>query len=306
VSHVFSPVTGRVTRILAQPGQRVRRGAPLAVIESPDVGQAFADLGKAQADLTASQHDFDRQQHLLEIHAIALKDLEASEDNFHKAQAELARAEQKARLLRSGAVDRVTQQYTLTAPIDGEVISRSVNPGVEVVGQYSGGNAAELFTVGELDQLWVMADLFEVDLARVQKGAEAQVSVVAYPGHVFKGTVDWVSATLDPATRSAKVRVVVPNDDSQHLLKPEMFASVSISASEKRALAIPRSAVLRMGEQTVVYVQAGEAPGGKVRFERRPVAVNEELGAEFVPVLRGLRPGERIVSSGAILLSEAS
>ena len=116
--------------------------------------------------------------------------------------------------------------------------------------------------------------------------------------------VDWVSATLDPVTRSAKVRIIVPNKEPGFGLKPEMYASVSLEASSKKALAIPRTAVLRLGEETVVYVQDGETPDGRVRFLRRHVQVNEEAGTEFVPVLLGLHAGDHIVSSGAILLSE--
>lgn len=304
VAHVFSPVTGRVTKILAQPGQRVKKGAPLAVIESPDLGQAYADLGKAQADLIAAQHEFNRQKDLYEAHAGPKRDYETAEDNFRKAQAEMDRAKQKARLLRSGAADTVTQEYTLRAPIDGEVIARFVNPAIEVAGQYSSGNAPELFTVGELDRVLVLADLFDQDLARVQEGSKVTVKVSAYPDRSFTGTVEWVSDALDPATRTAKVRCRLDNKD--HALKPEMYASVTMEAPGHKATAIPRSAVLRLGDQTVVFVRAGEDPDGKVTFERRLVAVDEDQSAEFVPVLHGLQPGEQIVNSGGILLSESA
>jgi RND family efflux transporter MFP subunit len=205
-----------------------------------------------------------------------------------------------------GTADRVTQEYVLRAPIAGEVISRTVNPGTEVQGQYSGGTAVELFTLGELDSIWLMADLFEIDEARVQMGAPVEVVVPAYPGHVFTGKVDWISDTLDPTTRTAKVRCTLTNTDPAFRLKPEMFAQVGISASVQEALSIPRSAVLKLGEQTVVYVESGKTPDGRQIFQRRPVAVNEDLGTAFVPVLRGLKEGDRVVSAGAILLSEAS
>ena len=201
VSHVFSPVTGRIVRILADPGQRVKRGAPLAAIESPDVGNAFADLGKAQADLIASQHEARRQEELYGAHAGSQRDYESAEDNFRKSKAEMERAQQKARMFRSESADKVTQEFTLRAPIEGEVISRSANPGVNIQGQYSGGSAPELFTVGELDSVWVFADVFEMDLARLKKGASVSIRVVAYPDEVFAGVVDWISDLLDPTSR---------------------------------------------------------------------------------------------------------
>src|SRR5262249_10954449 len=152
------------------PGARVKKGAALAIIESPDVGNAFADLAKAQADLIAAEHDFRRQKELYEAHAGSQRDFEAAEDNYGKAKAEMERARRKAALFRKAGGDDVTQGFTLRAPIDGEVISRSVNPGAEVQGQYSGGTAVELFTIGELDSVWVLADVFEMDLGRVAKG----------------------------------------------------------------------------------------------------------------------------------------
>ncbi len=174
VAHIFSPVTGRIKRIVADPGQRVKKGAALAIIESPDVGNAFADYGKAQADLVASEHDFRRQKELFDAHAGSQRDFESAEDSYGKARAEMDRAKQKARLFRNSSTDAVSQEFTLRAPIEGEVIARNVNPGAEVQGQYSGGTAVELFTVGELDAVWVFADVFEMDLARVKRGRVRQ------------------------------------------------------------------------------------------------------------------------------------
>jgi cobalt-zinc-cadmium efflux system membrane fusion protein len=107
------------------------------------------------------------------------------------------------------------------------VIARSVNPGAEIQGQYGGGTALELFTVGELDSVWLLADVFEMDLGRVQKGAPVSIKVVAYPDRTFSGQVDYITGTLDPATRTARVRCAVPNPARE--LKPEMYATVSKS-----------------------------------------------------------------------------
>jgi membrane fusion protein, heavy metal efflux system len=302
VAHVFSPVTGRIVRIAAHPGEHVKKGALLAVIESPDVGAAFADLAKATADLVAADKDYERQRSLFAAHAASEKDYETALDTRERANAEVARAEKRARLLRrGGAADAVTQEYRLTAPIDGEVVMRALSPGMEVVGQYSQGNAAELFTIGALDRVWLLSDLFEIDLGRVKPGAQVSARVVSYAGRIFAGDVDWVSSQLDPSTRAAKVRCVL--DNPERLLKPEMYATVSIAAGERRALAIPRSALLRLGDQTVVFVEAGVTPTGLVRFERRPVAVDEDEGGDYLPVTQGLSRGERIVTQGVAQLA---
>jgi len=301
VAHVMSPVTGRVVRIEAQPGQRVKKGDTLAVIESPDVGAAFSDVEKAHADFISAEKDFNRQRELFNVHAGSQRDLEAAQGNFSKAKAELQRASKKAQLLRAGGANAGGQSYTLRAPIGGEVIARNVNPGTEVQGQYSGGTVLELFTIGELDTVWVMADLFEMDLGRVKQGTECLVKVVAYPGRVFQGIADWVSDTLDPATRTAKVRCKLDNTD--RALKPEMYATSALAVDRQRTLALPRNAILHLGDQTMAFIDLGKGPDGRLRFERRPVSVNEELGGDFLPVIRGISAGERVVVSGAILLS---
>jgi cobalt-zinc-cadmium efflux system membrane fusion protein len=301
VAHIFSPVTGRVARIMANLGARLKKGDPLAVITSPDIGQASSDLGKADADLIAAEHDFNRKKELFESHAASQADYETSEDNYRKAKAEKERAYQKAFLLRTGSVDSVSQGYTLSSPIDGELIARAVNPGIEVQGQYGGGQAVELFTVGELDRVWVLADVFEMDIARVNVGAKVTVKVIAYPDKTFEGKVDWVSGTLDAVTRTAKVRCTFDNPD--RLLKPEMYATVTISVEEKKALALPKGAVLRLGDQTVVFVQSGKTPDGRLKFERLPVQVDEGEGSQWLPVEHGLDKGTLVVTQGSILLA---
>jgi len=300
VAHVMSPVTGRVTRIDAQPGQRVKKGDALAAIESPDVGTAFSDLQKAHAELVSAEKDFKRQKELFDVHAGSQRDLEAAQGNYSKTKAELDRAKRKAQLLSGGRGGGGSQSYVLRAPIAGEVIARNLNPGAEVQGQYSGGSV-ELFTIGELDTVWVLADLFEMDLGRVRQGTECLVKVVAYPKQTFKGIADWVSDTLDGATRTAKVRCKLDNPD--RALKPEMYATASLSVDRQRALALPRSAILHLGDQTMVFVELGAAPDGRMRFERRPVSVSEELGGDYLPVIRGIVAGERMVVDGAVVLS---
>jgi cobalt-zinc-cadmium efflux system membrane fusion protein len=300
VEHVFTPVTGRVTKIEAKLGEHVKKGQALAIIDSPDLGLASADVAKAEADLVAAEHDHERQKELFRIHAVAQRDFEAAEDAWRKAKAELERARQKAQLLGRGG--GVGQSFKLRAHIDGEVVARSVSPGMEVAGQYAGGGSAvELFTIGEISPVWVVADVFEMDLARVAPGQRAEVKVVAYPDRTLEGRVDWIAGTLDPATRTAKVRVTI--DNPERLLKPEMFATVTIATSGKQRLAVPRSAVLHLGDHTMVFVPSGQTPDAKLRFERRPVVVDEQEGGEWLPITRGLAKGDHVVTSGSILLS---
>jgi len=303
VTHVFSPVTGRVVEVLAEPGAKLQAGSPLAVLSSPDLGQAYSDFLKAQADVAAMQKEYERQKELFDAHAGAKRDLEAAENNFRKAQAELDRSRGKARLLAPDAAENNIQAFTLRSPIAGEVITRSVNPGMEVQGQYSGGTAVELFTIGELDRVWVLADVYEVDLARIKKKAAVAVKVVSYPERTFRGNVDWISGALDPNSHTARVRCVIENSDGA--LRPEMYATVEIAIEGRRALAVPRTAILRLGDQTVVFLEKERAQDGSVRFERRVVTLGDDGSGEFVPV-SGVAAGDRIVTAGAILLAGLS
>jgi cobalt-zinc-cadmium efflux system membrane fusion protein len=298
VAHVFSPVAGRVMQVLAQPGDRVKKGTALASIHSPDVGQAVADLARAQADLQVSEQEERRQKELFEARAGSRRDLETAVASAARARAEFARADEKARLLRSEGL-QVTQSAEIRSPIDGEVISRNINPGMEVQGQYAGGQAVELFTVGELSAVWILADVFAIDVPRLAVGALARASLPAFPGRTFDGKVEWIAGALDPAARTARVRITLANPAKE--LKPEMLGTVEMAGRSRDSLAVPRSAVLRLGENRFVFVADGKAPDGRARFVRRNVDVDDD-GGDVVAVTRGLESGERVVTEGAILL----
>jgi cobalt-zinc-cadmium efflux system membrane fusion protein len=303
VTHVFSPVTGRVVKIFANPGDTVAKGAPLAEIDSPDVGNAMSDLLKAQADAEAAQRELERQKELYEVHAAPRKDFEVANGAAARATAELERTRQKMRLLHVGESGPVTQTFTLRSPLSGQVVSRGLSPGMEVQGQYTGGNQAELFTIGDLDQVWVVADVHEMDVGKVKLEQPVSAAFVAYPDRPFPGTVGWMSEVLDPATHTSRVRVALDNKDK--LLRPEMYATLTVTVDQRPSVAVKRSALIRLGDVMVVYLAKGARPDARLRFERRRVSVPTELPADgLVPVLAGIEPGDIVVEDGAILLSE--
>ena len=302
VAHVYSPVTGRVASIAAGLGDRVKRGAALASVISPDIGQWSSDMGKAKADLVAAEHDFKRKRELLDLKAVARSDYEASQDNYRQAKAEMDRAQQKIALLRSGGADFVSQSFSLTTPIEGEIVALMVNPGLEIQGQYDNGNTTELFTVGERDSMRLMSDVYEADLGRVKLGARVTATVVGFPDKVFEGKVDWISGGLDASTRTAQVRCTLANPEN--VLKPDMSATARIVVPEKVALAVPRSAVVRYGEQQVVFADVGPGEGGGRRYARLPVFADERVEGDWVPVAHGLDRGTTVVSAGAATLQE--
>jgi multidrug efflux pump subunit AcrA (membrane-fusion protein) len=158
----------------------------------------------------------------------------------------------------------------------------------------------ELFTIGEIDPLWLLGDVFEIDLPYVKVGDAVSLEVPAYPGRTFHGTIDWISDVIDPVLRTAKVRCVL--DNRERLLRPEMYGVASLAVPARPALSVPREALLRQGDETVVFVAGGETRDGRVIFHRRAVRAREELPGGRVPILAGLRPGDRVAARGAILL----
>jgi cobalt-zinc-cadmium efflux system membrane fusion protein len=298
VAHVLSPLSGHVVRIDADLGAHVRKGQALALIEAPDVGSATSDLNKATADLIAAEHAYERQKDLRQSNATSEASLEQAEDAWRTARAEHERAQQKVSLLHAGRA--VTQLYPLTAPIDGDVLARNVTPGLNLQGTYSGGNSPELFTIGDLDSVWLMADVYETDLARVHEGAHVEVTTTAL-AETFDGTVDWLSQVLDPQTRTARLRCSIRN--SGGLLKPEMYGTVRVSVAPLRALAIPRTAIVHLGEHAFVFVERRSTDDGRRRFERLPLTADETPPGDWVSVAHGLDRGDSVVVQGAQSLS---
>jgi cobalt-zinc-cadmium efflux system membrane fusion protein len=303
VAHVYTPVTGRVQRVLAQPGQSVRQGQALACIDSPDMGAAQADWDKAHAELETATRELARQEFLFGRHATSGREVEAARDIHHRAITEQERARNKLVLLggRPGAAD--DDIYRLQAPLAGVVVSRNVNPGMEVAGQYAGGPSPELFVVADLSRVWATAELYEADVGRIARGAQVAVHVDALPQLRLEGTLDWVADVLDPALHTLKVRCTVPNPDGH--LKPDMFVHLDIAVPGTLRLTVPSAALVHLGRDTFVFVEQRPSPEGSRRFVRRHVVVDEGGPAqgEAALVLYGLNAGEPVVVGGVQAIS---
>jgi len=298
VAHITSPVSGRVVKIDGVLGAHVKKGQTLALISSPDLGDATSTLAKAQADLIATEHAYARAKELFAGGGASVSAVEQAEDAYRQAKAEVERAQEKVALFHAGR--SVTGSYPLVSPIEGDILARNINPGAELQGTYSGGNLPELFTVGDLPDVWVFADIYETDLARVHAGQNVEVSVVGIPAP-FEGKVDYVSNMLDPQTRTARLRCTIPNP--QGALKPEMYGTVRVSVAPRQALAVPRGAILHLGGQQLVFLDRGNAPDGRRRYERLPIIADETGNNPYVPVEHGLDPGDEVVTKGAEVLS---
>jgi cobalt-zinc-cadmium efflux system membrane fusion protein len=291
-ARVFSSIAGRVTKIAVEAGQQVKAGDPLLWIDSPDYASGASDSLKAEADLLRKKEAFDRAKLLFDVQGLARKDLESAEADWRQADAEAQRAKARMTNLSSNEVSTAEGKFILRAPIDGLVSERQVNAGSEVRPDATNS----LFVITNPKHVWVVVDLPEQQIDKIEVGQPISVEVDAYPNEVFPGKVTVISETLDPAMRRFQVRCDV--DNSQHKLKPEMFARISpIVDIKSRLPRVPNSALFTQGLYSFLFVEL--SPG---ILQRRRVTPGLQ-DADFTYVKEGLRAGERIVTRGAILLN---
>lgn len=284
---VGAPVAGRVTRVLVDLGAPVRSGQALAVIDAPDLAQARADLMKAQSDADFKGRGAVRARQLFEGEAIARRDLEAANADAGAAAAELERARLRLANLGGGRGDALA----LTSPVSGYVLDRQVEPGQQLT-----AGQGPLFTVTDPKQLWLLVDVPETAIARARIGQAVEFTVAAYPDRRFTGTIEKIGLGVDPATRRIQVRARVANADLA--LKPEMYARTRIVTDDGRtAIKVPNAAVFEQGLQSYVFRVEGVG-----KFHRIPVEIASR-GDAVSYVTAGIRPGERVVGEGALLLN---
>ena len=315
---VFSPYSGRVTRLIAKPGDVVQRGAPLFAVEANEFVQghndlvtAVANVEKARSKLVLAQSFEKRQKDLLSIRGGALKDLEQAQSDLVAAQGDLraadialAAARNRLRILgRSDEEidqleksDRIGAETIVAAPISGTVLQRRVG-----LGQYINAGATDpVFAIGDLGKVWLIANVRESDAPRMKPGAPVEVSVLAYPGRTFSARLEYVAPSLDPSTRRLPVRAEI--DNAGHELLPEMFASFRIVTGASQTMpAVPQEAVVYEGENARVWVAR---PDDK-SVVSRPIEVGTTANG-LVEVRRGLNAGETVVTSGTLFIDRAA
>jgi cobalt-zinc-cadmium efflux system membrane fusion protein len=291
-ARVFSSLAGRVVKIYAEAGQQVQVGDPLLLIDSPDYASAASDSMKADADLLRKKEAFDRAKSLFEVQGMARKDLESAATDWQQAEAEAQRTKARMRNLNGTVSDTAEGKFVLRAPVKGVVSERQVNAGSEV----RPDAANPLFVITNPQHLWVVVDLPEQQMGKVKVGQPVSVEVDAYPGKAFPGKIRVIGEILDPVTRRVQVRCEV--DNRQYKLKPEMFAHVIPTADAKSSLPrVPNSALFTQGLYSFLFVE--QSPDV---LQRRRVTLAMQ-GADFTYVKEGLHAGERIVTTGALLLN---
>ena len=297
---VISLVGGIVRSVSGELGQNVKRGQKVAVVFSNELADAQSRYLAAVAALDEHHRHHLRTIKLVEIGAASRQDLETATTQYREAETNVANLRQKLLLLglspqridSLNSTSQISSEVTVTAPSSGTLTSRSVNPG-EVIEANK-----ELMRVTDLSSVWVVGQVYEKDLATVRVGSGANVTSDAYPGRVFRGRVSYVDPKIDPATRTAQVRIELANPGQ--MFKIGMYVNVAfgaLGAAEKTMPVVPKDAVQTIGNQQFVFV-ASEKPN---EFALRPVRLGPESNG-FYPVLEGVNVGDRIVTEGSFLL----
>ncbi len=318
---IFSPYSGRVTRLAVKPGDAIAVGQLLFALEATDMVQAQNDfitavaaLETARSQLRLAQIIEKRQHDLYEGKAVPLKDwqqaqhdLVAAQDNFHSAEIALEAVRNRLRILqkteeeiaafqRTGKINPETPIYS---PIAGTVVQRKVGPGQYITAGASDPAGDPVFVVGDLSTVWLVANVRETDAPKVQVEQTIEVRALAYPDRVVTSKIDYVAPSVDPTTRRVLVRGTIGNPE--RLLKPEMFASVTIvTRAAELSVSVPREAIVYEGDSARVWVATDDKS-----IELRPIKLGLTNG-NFVQVVEGLGAGEKVVTRGSLFIDRAA
>jgi cobalt-zinc-cadmium efflux system membrane fusion protein len=314
---VFSPYAGRVTKLLVRPGDNVVKGQPLFVIEAADNVQAQNDfiaamtaMNKAKSALELAQIQGQRAKDLFEGKAVPLKDYQQSQATLIQAQNDMRSSQTAMEAARNklsilGLTDddiktfqekgRINPETTIFAPIGGTVVQRKIGPG-----QYVNSGASDpVYVIGDLSTVWMVAFVRETDAASVAVGQDVSFKVLALPNQTLTARINYVSTAIDPASRRLLVRATIDNKDG--MLKPEMFANVTIySPSDHPAVGVPKTALIYEGDQVRIWVAHEDKT-----IELRQIKAGLANG-DLVEVVGNLQPREMIVTKGALFIDRAA
>jgi cobalt-zinc-cadmium efflux system membrane fusion protein len=302
LAHVLLPLTGRIATVQVKLGDAVNEGQTLLTIESSDADaaesgylQAGAALHQAKANLIKAQADNERMNDLFQHNAVARKEVLTTDNALAQARASVEQAEAvRTQALRRLEIlglqpGRFGQKVVVRAPLAGKVLELTVAPG-----EYRNDPNASLMTIADLRTLWVASDVPESAIRLIRPGERVDIELAAYPGETFYGRVTRLADTVDPQTRTVKVRAELNNSGGR--FRPEMFGRMRHVESTRRAAVIPSGAVIQGDGYNFVFVEQSRGV-----FQQTPVKVGRPVG-DLLPVLEGLKPGDRVVVDGAMLL----
>ena len=290
-ARITSPVAGHLTDVMAQVGASVKANQALAHLSSPDLGAAQADVERAKSDLIQAERNLARNKDLASAGIIAGKDLEQAQSDLSRIKAEAQRAE--IRLKSLGASNNVDQRFTIKSPINGIVVARNTNPGME----WRPDTASQpLFIVSDPGYLWCWIDAPEQAIGALHQGMKVKLHSNAWPNESFEGEIDFIEDALDPVSHTLKARAKVRN--SALKLKSEMYVTAEFNDTAKEMMDIPVKAVFLKDASKMVFVKTADGI-----FTRKAITPVETSDA-WVSITEGLNKGDQVVVDGALYLEK--
>ena len=310
---VYSPYVGRVTKLLAKPGDKVEVGKPLFIVAATDMVQgqndflaAIANMDKFTRNLGLAEVNLKRQRGLVLTNAVAKRDVETAEiaqvaavNDLKTGQVALEAARNRLRILGKSDAEisafqsgkqAINAETTVVAPLSGTIVQRKVGPGQLI----NGASTDPVFVIGDLSTVWLIANVRETDATKISIGQDVEFTILALET-IFKTKINYISASVNPDTHRLQVRAQLPNPDGQ--LRPEMFANVVIVTSpERKSVSVPRHAIVYEGEDARLWVVREDNT-----IELRKIKTGIASG-NFIQVLDGLKAGERIVTKGSLFI----
>jgi cobalt-zinc-cadmium efflux system membrane fusion protein len=285
---VVSIATGRVAEIHARLGDTVKKGQLLLRVQSADLSAAFSDYRKAMADERLTRIQAGRANDLYSKGAISLNDLQVAQDADAKAKVDLENTAEHVRVL-GGNIEHPSAIVDIYAPVSGVITDQQVTNAAGVAGL----GAPNPFTISDLSYVWILCDVYENDLAAVHVGETAEIRLNAYPDQTFTGRISNVLPVLDPALRTAKVRIELRNPG---LMRVGMFVTATFHGQKKEThTVVPASAILHLHDRNWVYV-----PTDDKKFRRVEVTVGQTLPNNVQEILAGLQPGQQVVLNALV------
>jgi cobalt-zinc-cadmium efflux system membrane fusion protein len=288
---VISIATGRVVEIHARLGDAVKKGQLLLRVQSADMSGAFSDYRKAVADEQLVRTQLERSKLLYDKGAVSLNDLQVAQDMEDKAKVDVENTSERLRVL-GGSIDHPAPIVDIRAPVSGVITDQQVTN----AGGVAGLSSPNPFTIADLSYVWILCDVYENDLANVHIGETADIRLNAYPEKLFTGRISNIGPVLDPALRTAKVRIEVRNPG---LMRVGMFVTATFHGQKKETHAlVPATAILHLHDRDWVYVPAGDK-----KFRRVEVTAGETLPEKMQEIISGIQPGQQVVTNALVLQS---
>lgn len=293
VVKIFPNASGQVVSVYVSLGDRVQQGQVLAVIRSADVAGNYSDLKSANSDASIAEKEYKNAEQLYQNGISSQKEFIQAKLQYEKAMTAVNKVHTQI-AINGGGRTNANGTYVISSPRSGFIVEKNITSGSFI----RNDNGQNLFTISDMQDVWVWANVFETDIQKIKPGYRADITTLSYPDKVFHGIVNQVNSTLDPLSKAMKVKIVLPNVDM--LLKPQMFTKIIINnKTDTKALIIPSSAIVFDGGKNYVLIYKN-----KYDVKVQEVQIEKQVG-DIDYIASGIKQGDMVISKNQILIYNA-